>query len=83
VVGDVPLVSGEHPPCLVVGYRGWGIGSLRPWLICLLIQSGGWIRPIGKSDKTTSQLERLAVRHKGGDLTDEEFRVAKARFLGL
>ena len=52
-------------------------------LIQTAIQHGGRIQTRSESDEVISQLERLAILHKTGDLTDEEFSVAKAKLLGL
>jgi multidrug resistance efflux pump len=35
------------------------------------------------ADEAVSKLERLAALHQTGALTDEEFKVAKAKLLGL
>jgi len=52
-------------------------------LIQTAVQHGGRIQSKSTSDEVISQLERLAALHKNGDLTDDEFKAAKAKLLGL
>lgn len=80
-----------------VGPDGWP-GSVGLWRTILgvkdgqaiynliheaITQSGGRIQAEISREEALQRLERLATLYQDGMLTDEEFRVAKARLLGL
>jgi hypothetical protein len=80
-----------------VGPDGWP-GSVGLWRTILAVkdgqaihnliheaitQTGGRIHTEISKEETLQRLERLASLYQNGMLTDEEFRAAKARLLGL
>ena len=80
-----------------VGPDGWP-GSVGLWRTILSVkdgqaaynliheaitQSGGRIQAEISKEETLKRLERLAALYQDRMLTDDEFRVAKARLLGL
>jgi hypothetical protein len=80
-----------------VGPDGWP-GSVGLWRTILgvkdgqaiynlihtaITQTGGRIQAEISKEETLQRLERLATLYQGGMLTDEEFKTAKARLLGL
>lgn len=84
-IAELTIETGERfgsrrPPLALERSTGASIYSL----IQSAIQDGGRLASSSTdAEAALAQLERLAALHRSGALTDQEFRAAKAKLLGL
>ncbi len=82
VLLPIPVV-GTFTGALVGGLIGTKIGKKVGGAILDAVGTGTTTRPQGTASNVQNELERLAKLHREGVLSDEEFKAAKAKLLGL
>lgn len=82
VLLPIPVV-GTFTGALVGGLIGTKIGKKVGGAILDAVGTGSNARPQNSGSNVQNELERLAKLHREGVLSDDEFKAAKAKILGL